>query len=118
MEALKLLPQSLPQSDEAFFNIIDLVCSSKLADNSGSRIKPHMWWRRIAQSWSSCEHIALQTQHSIPVAEISRLPHGSHQSVNSLGLPLAVNAHGLLHGHGNHLLKQVLSEKIETGKWF
>lgn len=77
-----------------------------------------MWWWRIAQNWSSCEHIALQTQHSIPVAEISRLPHGSHQSVNSLGLPLAVNAHGLLHGHGYHLLKQVWSEKIKTGKWF
>lgn len=42
-----------------------------------------------------------------PIAEVGGLPHGSHQSVDSLGLSLAVNAHGLLHRHGNHLLKQV-----------
>lgn len=49
----------------------------------------------------------MQRQDNTPVAEISGLPHRSHQSVDSLSLPLVVHAHGLLHRHGDHLLKQI-----------
>lgn len=41
----------------------------------------------------------------VPVAQVGGLPHGSHQPVDIVRLPLAVNTHGLLHRHGDHLLK-------------
>lgn len=47
----------------------------------------------------------LKTCDCIPVAEVGGLPHCSHQPVNKVSLPLVVNAHGLLHRHGDHLLK-------------
>lgn len=43
----------------------------------------------------------------LPVAQVGGLPHGPHQPVDRVGLPLAVHAHALLHRHGHHLLKQV-----------
>lgn len=72
----------------------------------GRQFHLHGHWRAQTEQ---CK--VVQTQDSVPVAEICGLPHCSHQSVNSLRLPLVVNAHGLLHRHGDHLLKQVWRQR-------
>lgn len=52
-------------------------------------------------------YIITGSEDSAPVTEVRGLPHCSHQPVHRLVFPLAVDVHGILHRHRNHLLKQV-----------
>lgn len=49
-----------------------------------------------------------------PVAEVRGLPHGADELVDIVGLPLIVRTQGLLHGHGNHLLKEICNKQTKT----